>query len=242
MVEAPKTAVYGTLYFGFPEQPENLLWLAVYNLSSLNHEKCKALRGRDVVLFPDLSKDGKAFQHWSNKAKQFSELMPGTQFQVSDLLETLAPNKLKEDGADIADVIIKMDWRKFRPEKIEPVPQIEQPIPEPTPNPESEKGENSEAPEKTYFLQDEPLSKGEIFQKEKPHIWEQEITELAIYFAGITIPTQPIKLNQFSTITNVALFIESHFATVKTKNGKRTFLPFLYRLQELKQYLTQNLN
>ncbi len=92
LVEAPKTAVYGTLYFGFPEQLENLLWLAVYNLSSLSLEKCKVLQGRDVVLFPDLSKDGKAFQDWSNKAKQFSELMPGTQFRVSDLLETLAPN------------------------------------------------------------------------------------------------------------------------------------------------------
>jgi hypothetical protein len=36
LVEAPKTAIYGTLYFGVPEQPTNFLWLAVYNLSSLN--------------------------------------------------------------------------------------------------------------------------------------------------------------------------------------------------------------
>ena len=90
-VEAPKTAIYGTLYFGFPEQPKNLLWLAVYNLSSLSLEKCKALQGRDVYLFPDLSKDGKAFELWSNRAKRFSELIPGTQFEVSELLETQAP-------------------------------------------------------------------------------------------------------------------------------------------------------
>ncbi|GHB53742.1 hypothetical protein GCM10008106_37650 [Mongoliitalea lutea] len=32
LVEAPKTAIYGALYFGLPEDPENLLWLAVYNL------------------------------------------------------------------------------------------------------------------------------------------------------------------------------------------------------------------
>ena len=31
LVEAPKTAIYATLYIGFPEQPTNLLWLAVYN-------------------------------------------------------------------------------------------------------------------------------------------------------------------------------------------------------------------
>lgn len=36
LVEAPKTAIYGTLYFGFPNNPKSLLWLAVYNLSSLN--------------------------------------------------------------------------------------------------------------------------------------------------------------------------------------------------------------
>jgi len=29
-------------------------------------------------------------------------------------LEKLAPNQLKEKGADLADVIIKMDWRQFR--------------------------------------------------------------------------------------------------------------------------------
>lgn len=251
LVEAPKTAVYGTLYFGFPEQPKNLLWLAVYNLSSLNPEKCKALQGRDVVLFPDLSKDGKAFQDWSNKAKQFSELMPGTQFKVSDWLETLAPNELKEDGADIADVLIKMDWRKFRNEKIEPVQLIEQPTPEPILTPKGEKGENSEALKKPFFSQQlkpvaapEPdlLAKVSIQQNKQPESWDPEILELETYFTQIQLQKQPVKLNSYSTITNVPLFIETHFATVKANNGKRTFLPFLNRLQELKQYFTQNIN
>lgn len=31
LVEAPKTAIYATLYFGFPNLPGNLLWLAVFN-------------------------------------------------------------------------------------------------------------------------------------------------------------------------------------------------------------------
>src|SRR5690606_24305122 len=62
LVEAPKTAIYGTLYFGFPEDRKALLWLAVFNLSSLNLERCKVLSGRKVILFPDLSlpKSGKA--------------------------------------------------------------------------------------------------------------------------------------------------------------------------------------
>jgi len=84
LVEAPKTAIYSTLYFGFPDNPKNLLWLAVYNLSSLTLEKCKVLKGRDIYLFPDLSKGGRAHKLWSEKAKQFSRELPGTRFDVSD--------------------------------------------------------------------------------------------------------------------------------------------------------------
>ena len=251
LVEAPKTAVYCSLYFGFPEQPESLLWLAVYNLSSLNFDKCKALQGKDVYLFPDLSKGGKAFELWSNKAKELSNLMPGTRFEVSDLLETLAPNELREQGADIADVLIKMDWRNFRHKQPTPEPQAET-----LPTLKSEKGENSEALKQTYFLQPEllPALKGEKGEKyvapkqtyfSQPKTlptWEQDITELENYFTGITLPTQPVKLNQCSIVTNVSLFLESHFATLKNYNGNKTFLPYLNRLQEMKQVLTTNPN
>ncbi len=235
IVEAPKTAVYGTLYFGFPEQPENLLWLAVYNLSSLSLEKCKALQGRDVVLFPDLSKDGKAFELWNNKANEFRNVLPGTQFKVSDLLETLATNELRQDGADIADVLIKQDWRKFRiAETIQKQPQ---PISEPVQPQKSEKGENSEDPIQTYFLRLERLPKIAALKsgKPKPENWEQDITELENYFASIELPTQPVKLNQCSTIKDCSLFIRSHFATIKANNDKRSTILFMNRLKELKQ-------
>lgn len=239
LVEAPKTAIYGTLYFGFPDQPKNLLWMAVYNLSSLSFDKCKALQGRNVYLFPDLSKDGKAFQLWSNKAKELSDLIPGTIFKVSDLLETLAPNELKESGADIADVLIKMAWQKFRPQHIE----------QPT-LPKSVKGVKSVAVKTNYLLQVQSVT-AEQFKQEpciKPidparlESWEQEIIQLEIFFQTAILPTDPIKLNQYSTITNVSKFVDSHFARVKTNNGKRTFLSYLHRLQELKQYLTTNTN
>ena len=62
VVKALKTAIYANLYFGFPEQIRDLLWSAVYNLRSLTFDKCKALKGRNVLLFPDLSKNGKAFE------------------------------------------------------------------------------------------------------------------------------------------------------------------------------------
>ena len=116
LVEAPKTAIYGTLYFGFPEEPENLIWLAVYNLSGLNLKRCKSLEGRNVLLFPDLSKTGKAFKDWSNKAKQLERLLPNSKFAVSDILETNATEEKRIKGYDLADFLINQNWEKFRTE------------------------------------------------------------------------------------------------------------------------------
>lgn len=245
LVEAPKTAIYGTLYFGFPEQSTNLLWLAVYNLSSLNLEKCKALKGRNVYLFPDLSKEGKAFELWSRKVNDIQKHLQSTFFQVSDLLEQLAPEQDKEQGKDIADYLIKQDHQLFREQDIKETPK-------PTfiniANPKSEKSEKGEALEKTFFLQSEPLPKVEVFKterierpiKENPHKWSKDITELENYFSSIELPTQPIKVNTYSTIFDCSLFIESHIETVKANKGNKTFLPYLHRLQELKQFLTIN--
>ena len=100
------------------------------------------------------------------------------------------------------------------------------------------------------FSHVEPLPKVEVFKterierlkKEQPQNWSNDIAELENYFASIELPTQPIKLNRWSTITDCSLFIESHLATVKRNNGNSTFLPYLNRLQELKQVLTINSN
>ena len=73
-----------------------------------------------------------------------------------------------------------------------------------------------------------------------PGTIDNDIAELENYFAGIELPTQPIRLNQCSVITDCSQFIKSHLATVKANNGKRTFLPYLKRLQELKEVLTKN--
>lgn len=218
LVEAPKTAIYGTLYFGPPEQPKNFLWLAVYNLSSLNYEKCKALKGRDVYLFPDLSKEGKAFELWSIKSKEIQKRLQGTSFQVSDLLEKLAPDKDRDQGKDIADYLIKQDWRLFRKEEQTPI---------------SEKGEKSEAPKTTYFFQ----PKVEVPKTKQVQDWSIEIAELEKYFSEVELPNQPIKLKDNSTVTNHLVFIDSHLAILKSNNGKEKFKPYLKRLKSFKHLL-----
>lgn len=238
LVEAPKTAVYGTLYFGLPETPESLIWLAVYNKSSFSFDKLKVLQGRFVYVFPDLSKDGNTFKEWETKAKEYESRLPGTRFIFSDLLEQLATPEQREQGADLADYLIKQNWRLFRKRNIQ-----EQP---PQPEPEKVTKVTKVTPQQNIiFSHAEPLPKVEVFKTERieqPQNWSNDITELENYFAGIALPTQPVKLNPYSTITDCFLFIESHFATVKANNGKRTFLPYLNRLQELKQVLTTNFN
>jgi len=114
LVEAPKTAIYGMLYFGIPKNPKDFIWLAVYNVSSLSLDKCKSLKGRDVYLFPDTSRKGKAFELWSSKAREFESQIQGVRFRVSNLLEQLAPKQDKEKGSDLADYLITQDWRAFR--------------------------------------------------------------------------------------------------------------------------------
>jgi len=242
LFEAPKTAIYATLYFGFPEQ-SNTICLAVYNKSSFSFDKLKVLQGRFVYVFPDLSKDGNTFKEWETKAKEYESRLPGTRFIFSDLLEQLAPERDKSEGNDLADFLIKQDWRLFRKRNIQ-----EQP---PQPEPEKVTKVTKVTPQQNIiFSHAEPLPKVEVFKtgrighpiREQPQNWNNDIAELENYFASIELPTQPVKLNGCSTIKDCSLFIESHFATVKANNGKRTFLPYLNRLQELKQVLTINSN
>ena len=241
LVEAPKTAIYGTLYFGLPETNNSLIWLAVYNKSSFAFDKLKALQGRYVYVFPDLSKDGSTFKEWETKAKTFQNQLKGTKFILSDLLEQLAPETDKSKGNDIADYLIKQDWQQFRKRNIKKQP----PQPEPE---QSEASEQSEAPKTNIFSHTTPLPQNDIITtdnvipitKQPPKNWNSEITVLEYYFSNTELPQQPVKLNVCSTITDCSKFIESHFATIKANNGKRLFLPFLNRLQELKQVLESN--
>lgn len=114
LVEAPKTAIYGTLYFGFPDNFNNLIWIAVYNKSSFNFDKLKVLKGRKVLVFPDLSENGTTYKEWEQKASDIEKRLQNTRFIFSDLLEQLAPQKDRSNGNDIADYLIKHDWRIFR--------------------------------------------------------------------------------------------------------------------------------
>jgi DNA-directed RNA polymerase subunit RPC12/RpoP len=225
LVEAPKTAIYGTLYFGFPDNPRNLLWLGVFNLSSLSFEKIKVLQERRVVLFPDLSKTGHAFKLWATKAKEFNKQLPGTKFVVSDLLENNATQNEKEKGLDFADYLIKFDASQFRP------PEQVEPEPEP-PNPIYEKDEKYEASEKLF--KNAPPQKQES-KPSKSELWP--VDDLEKFFNDATITQGPIKLNDWETIANPQLFIENQLAETKAHNGQLYFRAGYERLVKLKSII-----
>ena len=107
IVEAPKTAVISTVYFpGF-------IWLAVGALSYLNAERLAPLRGRRIELFPDLSKDGSAFDRWNRIAGEL--LAQGYQITVSTYLEDNATHQEREQGLDLADFLLEQ-WQCYPPE------------------------------------------------------------------------------------------------------------------------------
>mgnify|MGYP003599627993 CR=1 FL=1 len=233
LVEAPKTAIYGSLYFGSPESSENLIWLAVYNKSSFSIDKMEVLKGRNVFVFPDLSKDGNTYKEWEAKAKDFEKQLTGTRFVFSDLLEKLANDTDRNEGNDFADILIKQDWRLFRKEKIKDVHTKGELIKEKI-------KEEPKIMDKISLIS--PIRNIQSKVKAKPkkyaEIWSNEIAELEQFYANTSFPTEPIKLNECSTILDVSKFIQSNLMIAKANNGNRTFLPYLNRVQQLRQILT----
>jgi hypothetical protein len=67
--------------------------------------------------------------------------------------------------------------------------------------------------------------------------WQPAINELKEYFAGISLPSHPVKLNDHTTITNISQFIEGHISTIQANDGRERFRPYLNRLQEIKQII-----
>ena len=230
LVEAPKTAIYGTLYFGFPDKPENFLWLAVYNLSSLNFEKCKVLEGRKVYLLPDLSKDGSTFENWRNKAREFNTHLSNTSFRMIDFLEKKASKDLKERGADIADVLIRLDWKKFRQQGINKEVIID----------------NKAIINKSALIIEKStaITKAEIINNKSGKIesdtlqnFSYEISELEFFFSEIDSPHKPIVISNGETINDIFQFLDTNFSIVKSMQNKNECLPYLEKLRALKKAL-----
>jgi hypothetical protein len=190
------------------------------------------LAGRKVILFPDLSKTGNAYQQWSEKAKAFEAAMPATRFKVSDLLERNASDAEREQGCDLADYLIKLDWKAFC-----------------EPQPASVKSAKSEPLETTFFstIQPaepirarEPVQPPEVIRTHEEHNGptREAINELAARLEGLTLPKEPIRLNQCSQIDDAQKFIQTHLNFLNRYPHKRAAVAFFGRLEALHSILT----
>lgn len=91
LVESEKTAIIASIYF------PKFIWLAVGGKENLTFEMCKVLKGRKVILYPDLN----AFDNWSQKAIEFSSI---GKFKVNDYLNRKAEEFAKENNIKLSDL------------------------------------------------------------------------------------------------------------------------------------------
>jgi hypothetical protein len=100
IVESEKTAVIASVYL------PQFIWVAVGSLTNLNADKCAILKGRNIILYPDLN----GFEKWNSKAKELSHLAI---FEISDYLETIATEAERKQSLDLADYLIRFDYKAF---------------------------------------------------------------------------------------------------------------------------------
>ncbi|HMW39929.1 MAG: hypothetical protein K1X68_05015 [Saprospiraceae bacterium] len=101
IVESEKTAIIASVYL------PQFIWLAVGGKRLLSRKICQILQDRSVLIFPDLN----AYDDWNQKAKEFSDI---GHFQISDLLQRNATEAERNQGFDLADYLIKYDYKQFQ--------------------------------------------------------------------------------------------------------------------------------
>ena len=107
IVEAAKTAALMT-----PIEPR-YTWLATGGKDGLKDDKkCAVLKGKHVVLYPDLGQ----FEKWTQRAEELKKYLK-LDVTVSDILENYVSElsedeaeKDRKDGLDIADYALKFNW------------------------------------------------------------------------------------------------------------------------------------
>ena len=98
VVESEKTALVAALFI------PDFIWLATGGMHGcFNSEAMQVLRGREVVLFPDL----KATEEWRRRLPMLESFC--RRATCSDMLEKIATDAQRETGLDIADFLLMED-------------------------------------------------------------------------------------------------------------------------------------
>lgn len=95
IVESEKSAIIASAIIS------DSVWLSTGQLNGLSIEKAKVLKGRNVILFPDLG----GYDKWCVKADEI-KLFVECEIKVSTILEDIATEEQRAKGLDIADYMI----------------------------------------------------------------------------------------------------------------------------------------
>jgi hypothetical protein len=220
IAEAEKTALVGYEY-----RPE-YVWLATGGKQNfrLIEEAAAAgyFQGRKVILFPDLG----ATADWEAKAQELRRKYK-IDIYVSDYLESVATEQGREQGADIADFLLRNAPPKAT-EEPQPATLAQTPAVELSPPATKvcHRGGNAGRGDKNatktsggMFAEDA----GRLLRANLCSGMENEIKELEMFFDSRKNNLPESVKTRHSVIVNVPLFIESHLARVKAHNGNPTF-------------------
>ncbi|HRG21958.1 MAG TPA: DUF6371 domain-containing protein [Saprospiraceae bacterium] len=211
IVESEKTAIIASLYF------IDLIWLACGGISNLTPEKCEVLKGRNVVLFPDL----KAFDKWSSQLKKIAHI---ANFRISNFLEAKASNTARTSGWDLADFLINFDLVDFQ-EKL---------------------SENKNVNKWQVLPKDFKGSENQIYIEnndstiERGIDWDFEIGVISEKIRGKKFNLFNIELCKGQVIQDIDVFIDSHLKALKTAEKNCYLLPYLNRLNLIVKLLETN--
>jgi hypothetical protein len=93
IAESEKTAVICSFFY------PKYLWVASGSLDGLNYDKCKVLKDREVILFPDVN----CYEKWRVKAREMNLRFPAARFRADNTLERTANWHERNLGIDMAD-------------------------------------------------------------------------------------------------------------------------------------------
>jgi len=92
--ESEKSAIICSEFF------PQFIWIATGGIHNLSRDKSKVLKGRNVILFPDVG----GYDLWNDKIPKLTSLAT---FKTSSLLEKNATEQERKDGLDIADYLLR---------------------------------------------------------------------------------------------------------------------------------------
>jgi len=96
ITESEKTAIIASYYY------PKFTWLAAGSLEGLSLSKCRVLKNRDVVLFPDIN----GYAKWHIKALELIRDIGSATFRIDKELLRRATPEDRKNGIDIADLFI----------------------------------------------------------------------------------------------------------------------------------------